>query len=151
MGRLANRLGLFVDFIAYAEEHGHRVANVMFHRYADLFETTRRDIYCRYPIATRRSWLDSFPIVTGQIRSLQIFRKATRYESKLNNAAPLFGRKVVTLREIHGSEVTLLDDPMVQDQIATAKMVFVHDWRFRQPDHVQKHADKIRAYFRPSE
>jgi hypothetical protein len=150
MGRLANRLVLFANFIAYAEENGHRVANVMFHRYADLFETTQRDIYCRYPMTTKHSWLHSFPAIAAQIRSARIFCKTVRYASKLNKAVPLFGRKVVTLREVPGRDVTFLNYTRVQNQIAAAKIIFVHDWRFRQPDAVQKHAAKIREYFRPS-
>ncbi|HEX7570106.1 MAG TPA: hypothetical protein VF492_06340, partial [Verrucomicrobiae bacterium] len=40
-GRLANRLTLFAQFIALAEEQGHRIINFAFHSYAHLFETTR--------------------------------------------------------------------------------------------------------------
>ena len=54
-GRMANRIILFANFIALAEEQGHRVANPTFHSYAKWFETTRNDIYCQYPRATRRS------------------------------------------------------------------------------------------------
>ncbi len=43
-GRLGNRLILFANLIAYAAEHGDRVANVTFHSYAHLFETTRRHL-----------------------------------------------------------------------------------------------------------
>src|SRR5947209_3753362 len=60
-GRLANRTVLFANFIALAEEQGHRVMNPTFHSYSPLFETTRRDIFCQYPVAMRRSWLDVIP------------------------------------------------------------------------------------------
>ena len=50
-GRLGNRIVLFANLIAYAAEHGYRLINFAFHSYASFFETTRRDIYCRYPIA----------------------------------------------------------------------------------------------------
>jgi hypothetical protein len=148
-GRLANRLVLFANFVAHAEEHGHRLVNVTFHPYANLFETTRRDFYCRYPATTGRSLFDAVPGVAEKIRRLQLFPKAVRYASKLNQAIPLFGKKVVTLREFHGREVTLLDDQWVEGRIAGARIVFAYDWRFRSPNAVQKHAAKIRAYFRP--
>ena len=60
-GRLANRTVLFANFIALAEEQGHRVMNPTFHSYATLFQTMRQDIYCQYPSAARRSWLDAMP------------------------------------------------------------------------------------------
>src|SRR5436190_1180866 len=67
-GRMANRLVLFANFIALAEEHGHRLLNPTFHSYATLFETTRRDIYCQYPLPTRRSLWDVIPGVPRAIR-----------------------------------------------------------------------------------
>jgi len=60
-GRLGNRLIIFAQFIAFAEEHGHRLINFTFHSYAGFFESTRRDIYCQYPRASRTSWLDAIP------------------------------------------------------------------------------------------
>src|SRR5580700_2068789 len=71
-GRMANRLILFANFIAVAEEQGHRIINFTFHSYADFFETTRRDIYCRYPVPRRRSWLDVLPGVAVGIRKTRI-------------------------------------------------------------------------------
>src|ERR1035438_5439994 len=53
-GRLGNRLLLFAHVIGFAAVHGYRVVNVAFHAYAHLFENTRWDIYCRYPVARRR-------------------------------------------------------------------------------------------------
>jgi hypothetical protein len=52
-GRLGNRLVLFAHVIGFAAEHGCRVVNFAFHSYAHLFENTRRDLYCRYPVAPR--------------------------------------------------------------------------------------------------
>jgi hypothetical protein len=150
-GRLANRLVLFANFIAFAEEHGHRLANVTFHSYAHLFETTRRDIYCRYPVAKRRSVFDLLPGAASLIRKTRIFYHATRVACVTNDRLKLFGNKVTTLLEIKGREVTLLDDPAIQEAIADAKTVFTYGWRFRAPDAVQKHAETIRAFFRPIE
>jgi hypothetical protein len=57
-GRLGNRWLRFAHVIGFAAEHGCRVVNVAFHSYAHLFENTRRDIYCRYPVARRWSLFD---------------------------------------------------------------------------------------------
>ena len=150
-GRLANRLVLFANFIAFAEEHGHRLVNVTFHSYAHLFETTRRDIYCRYPVAKRRSVFDLLPGAAAVIRKTRIFYHVTRAAGVMNGRFQFFGSRVTTLLAIEGREVTLLDDPAIQKTIAAAKIIFTYGWRFRTPDAVKKHAEKIRSFFRPIE
>jgi hypothetical protein len=151
-GRLANRLILFARFIALAEEQGHHLINFAFHSYAHLFETTRRDIYCRYPVAERRSWLDVVPGVAAALRKTRICYQLVCYGSIWNEYFPIFGRKVVTLREKPGSKVMPLDGPEIQAQIRDARIVFAHGWLFRTPTSwIQRHAEKIRAYFRPIE
>ena len=150
-GRLANRLVLFANFIAFAEEQGHRVINFTFHSYAHLFGATRRDIYCQYPVPGGRSWLDSIPMVAEGIRRTRLFYHAVRAASRLNERLAVFGRSTVTLRESEGREITLLDGPEVQTRIGAAGTVFVYGWNFRAPGCVQRHAEKIRAYFKPLE
>jgi len=151
-GRLANRLTLFAHFIAMAEEQGHHLINFAFHSYAHLFETTRRDIYCRYPVAERRSWLDVVPGVAAALRKTRICYQIVCYASIWNERFPIFGKQVVTLREKPGSYIIPLDGPEVQAQIRDAWIVFAHGWPFRVPtDWIQRHAGKIRAYFRPIE
>jgi hypothetical protein len=150
-GRLANRLILFANFIALAEEQGHRLINFTFHSYAGLFEATRRNIYCRYPVPKRRSWMDVVPGVAAGIRKTRVLYHLTRYTSLLNERFPIFGNAAITLRELEGHPITFLDGPELQEKIRPAKIVFVYDWRFRAPDLVRKHGDKIRAYFRPIE
>ena len=149
-GRLANRLTLFAHFIAMAEEQGYHLINFAFHSYAHLFETTRRDIYCRYPVAGRRSWMDVVPGVAAALRKTRICYQMVCYGSIWNERWPVFGRRVVTLREKPGSKAMPLDGPEIQAAIRDARIVFVHGWWFRAPpDWIQRHAEKIRAYFRP--
>ena len=148
-GRLANRLVLFAHFIGFAEEKGCRLINVAFHSYADLFETTRRDIYCQYPVPARKSRMDTLPGIANAIRKTRIFYHLVRPTAVLNARFQPFGKKVVTLQEIRGQPMTLLDGPEVQEQIAGAKIIFAYGWGLRAPDLVSRHAEKIRAYFRP--
>lgn len=151
-GRLANRLMLFAQFIALAEEQGHHIINFAFHTYAHLFETTRRDIYCRYPAAQRRSWLDVVPGVADVLRKSRICYQMVCYGSIWNEHLPIFGRQVVTLREKPGAKIVPLDGPEIQTRIRNARIVFAHGWWFRAPTSwMQRHAEKIRAYFRPTE
>jgi hypothetical protein len=147
-GRLGNRLTLFANVIGFAAEHGYRVVNVAFHTYAHLFENTRRDIYCRYPVARRRSLLDVIPGVAPALRKSRILYHGVHSASKLNHRFPLLGKSVFTLRET-SSETISLDAPEVQARMADAKVVFIHGWRIRAPESVRRHANLIREYFRP--
>ena len=147
-GRMGNRLVLFANVIGFAAEHGYRVVNVAFHSYAHLFVNTRRDIYCRYPVARRRSLFDVIPGVAPAIRRTRIFYQFIRRASEWNDRFPILGKSVFTLREIPGQTI-FLDTPEVQSRMADAKVVFVHGWRIRAPESVRRHADLIREYFRP--
>ena len=148
-GRMGNRLTLFANLVAYAAEYGHRLINVTFHSYAALFETTRRDIYCRYPVPECQSWLDRIPGIAGAIRKTRIFVHIIRRVSLLNEKLPLFGKRVFTLRERPGQLIILLETPEVQAQIEDARIVFVYGWIFRAPGAMRRQAEKVRAYFRP--
>jgi len=150
-GRLANRLVLFANFVALAEEQGHRVMNPTFHSYATLFEATRRDIYCEYPVRRRRSWLDVVPGFPGLIRGTRLFFRLARAAGSFNERFPIFGRQVVTLRQTAGVEITALDGPEVQNHIREARIILVNGWNFRVPDLVRLHAQRIRSYFQPIE
>src|SRR2546426_3603448 len=149
-GRLGNRLLLFANFTALAEEQGHRLFNFTFHSYAHLFETTSQDIYCQYPTQKRRSLFEVIPGPAAAIRKTRIFYHAVRTASRLHERFPIFGSSVVTLRESPRPDLIAgLDGLEVQDQIREAKVVFVYGWRFQAPALVQRHGGKIRAYFRP--
>ncbi len=151
-GRLGNRLILFANFIALAAEQGHRVVNFTFHSYAHLFETTRRDIYCRYPVAARRSWLDVIPGLAPVLRKTRICYRTVRAAGDLHERLPVCGRSVVTLREVPGRVMFWLDGPDVQAQVRDARLVFIAGWPFRVSlGCLERHAEKIRAYFRPVE
>lgn len=150
-GRLANRLILFANIIALAEEQGHRLINFTFHSYSEFFEGTRRNIYCQYPAPKRRSWLDLIPGVATLLRKSRIPYRLTRLASRLNERFTPFGSAVVTLREVPGCPVMRLDGAGCQAKIRDAKVVFVYGWHLCAPGLVQKHADAIRTYFRPVE
>lgn len=145
---MANRLMLFAHFMAMAEEQGHRLINFAFHSYADFFETTRRDIYCRFPASGRRSWMDIVPGVSPALRKTRLCLRLVYSASVLNERLPIFGKKVVTLVEQPG--VNNLGGPEVQNTIRDARIVLARGWMFRSPtDWMERHAEKIRAYFRP--
>jgi hypothetical protein len=150
-GRLANRMILFANFVALAEEQGHRLINFTFHSYSEFFEGTRENIYCRYPRPKRRSWLDIVPGVAAFLRQTRLPYHLTRAIAALNERFPIFGSAVITSHEQPGQKITLLDGPEYQETIRPAKIIFVYGWWLRTPGLVKKHGDKIRAYFCPVE
>jgi hypothetical protein len=150
-GRLANRTILFANFVALAEEQGHRLINFTFHSYSEFFEGTRGNIYCRYPRPKHRNWMDVVPGVAAALRTTRIPYHLTRATAALNERFPIFGSAAVTLHELPGLRITLLDGPEYQEKIRPAKIIFVYGWWLRTPSLVKKHGDKIRAYFRPVE
>jgi hypothetical protein len=150
-GRLANRLVLFANFIAFARDQGHRVVNFAFHSYAPMFQTTRNDIYCQYPVPRRRSWMDVIPGLAPALRGTRFLYHCVHAASLLNERLPLLGRAAVTLRETPGQVMTPLEGPEVQAKIAHARVVLVNGWNFRAPGCLQRQAAQVRAYFQPVE
>ena len=147
-GRLANRLVLFANIIALAEELRARVANPTFLSYSDLFETTRRDIYCRYPAAERPSLWDRLPGAAKFLRATRLPYRVAQSACALCEHFPGLSRRTLTLREIP-RVTTLLDSDEIQARLAGADRVFIHGWRFRAPASVQRQAAALRDYFRP--
>ncbi|GFO61612.1 hypothetical protein GMST_39370 [Geomonas silvestris] len=147
-GRMANRLVLFANFLAFAEEKGHRVVNFSFHSYADFFESTRKDVFCQYPPPRGSSLLD-LPPVAGFLKKTRLPYQAVRGLTWLNRKLPLASGRVATLKEEEGAEVTWLDSPAVGAACGAARLVLVQGWRFRAPEWVERHAGVVRDYFRP--
>ena len=48
-GQLANHLLLFSHLVALAHDRGHLLVHPAFGKYAELFESTRGSLFCRYP------------------------------------------------------------------------------------------------------
>src|SRR6267154_3408452 len=142
-GRLANRTILFANFIALAEEQGHKLINFTFHSYSEFFEGTRENIYCRYPRPKRKNWMDVVPGVAAFLRKTRIPYHLTRATAALNERFPIFGNAAITLHELPGQKITLLDGPEYQEKICPAKIIFVYGWWLRTPSFVKKHGGKL--------
>lgn len=142
-GQLGNRLFNFTNFIAFAAAHGTTVINPSFDEYADLFESTRSDLLCRYPAKT-------FPL--ARLRSPRGRRALYRVVSLLARVIKKLGRwsrfaRVVTVPD---NTFYLLDDnPQALDVFRGSKVVFVSGLQFRDITNVRRYSDEIRAYFAP--
>jgi len=146
-GQLGNRLFAFAHIIANAAVYKYTVVHLAFDDYAEYFESTSRDIYCRYPVQSTN--------LKGQrLRSMLFFM----------NRAIFRILKVLRFRESCLHEVLIADLPEYAfdrseffdlnrpDYIATARrkqLVFLFGRFFRDYQNFQSQAVLIRKFFRP--
>jgi len=145
-GRLGNRLQVFAHFIAFAAEHSQKVADPAFLEYAELFETTRRDVFCRYP--AKKSALNGYTLRWLLFAVVRLVVKAwlaglIRLKRVRVVLAGPFNIPCVE-RELR------LDDPDFLEVVSNARLVFAEGLYFVDYPNLLKHADKIREYFRPA-
>jgi len=139
-GQLGNRLFHFGHLIGFAEEHGVPVANPAFYRYSAYFQATSRDLLCRFPASV---WSMSSPYALQRFchRAISVYSTII---GRLNLLPSL--QRVVS---INYEEVCFLNRPGFVGMACQKKLVFVRGWKFRDYASFDKHADAIRAYFRP--
>lgn len=140
-GQLGNRLFLFAHVVACALEHGLKVSNPAFDEYADFFESTRRDLFCRYP--ARPSLLKG-----GRVRGW-LYAAVERLTNSLAYRSPS-GRfwEVIHIPEDAYYE---LSDPKFLAVAKGKQFVFLQGWPFRDEASLHKHAEAVREFFKPVE
>lgn len=128
--------------IAYAEEHQMRLRNYTFHTYSKEFEATRRDFHCQYPPPRKKPWLSTVRPVGDALISLRLGYRAAHWMSRHPG---LFGGRTIheTKHEL------LLDTPEMDTELSACRTLFIHNWKCRCPQLVEKHQELIRAYFQP--
>ena len=138
-GQLGNRLFVFANLVAAAEEHGFVVWNPSFDEYAPLFPATARDPLCAYPVRRTR--------LPAGLRG-PAFGLARRLAGLAMRVPPL--RRAFPVIRLRGDEeLDLSDEPFVR--LARERIVLVQGWLFRDPASLERHADAVRTHFRPFE
>jgi hypothetical protein len=151
-GQLSNRLLQFATFVAFAERTGVKIVNPSLDEFAPYFETTGRDLLCRYP--PQVSWLPHGPNARRAVFLVTYY------------AARVLARLGITKRRLpvitlDWSERRYLDDSFLAD-VADAWVVFIQGWRIFVPPRadadiagppggIEPEADLIRRHFRPCE
>lgn len=141
-GRLANRLVIFANLIAYAEEYELRLRNYTFHSYCKEFESTLRDFHCQYPPPDTKPWLSRLPLIGDALIGLRLYYRVIRMMSRRPNSF-----QGTTLEETDTE--LFLDTPDMVKELSAFRTIFVSNWKCRCPNLVSKHAHIIRNYFRP--
>jgi hypothetical protein len=141
-GQLGNRLFRFAHFIGSAREHGFGLMNPAFDEYAEYFEATDRDLFCRYP--ARRS------LVKGSPRARRLLYHTCYYAAR---ALVKVGIRSKTLRTISLDWEETLDlcAPEFLSSVKRRRILFMQGWQFNAHSALARHADAIRDYFRPRE
>lgn len=141
-GQLGNRLILFSHLIAFAHAHKITLANLAFDEYADLFQPTSRDLFCRYPPHPS-------PGKPNRIIRQLIGRWANSFV-RLMSKIKGFNRGLKILR-INSQQDCLLDSDDFISQFDHQKTYCIQGFRFRDESNLIKYADQVRDYFTPVE
>ena len=138
-GQLGNRLILASHLMAAAREYGLTFANPSFAEYAELFASTRRDVWCRFPQKTSLSHEPTS-------RQREIAARAVYGVAKGLWSCGLRKHPFRVIRISQGQSCDLEGDEFMS-AVYGDQHVLTLGWLFRGPRLVQKHAEAIRQYF----
>ena len=148
-GRLANRIILYANIIAWAEEKKLRVTNFTFQSYADLFESTHLTCGSAYPPhelgVLSKLFLPIIKLLNSirfQYQCINLFSKVVLKNNRLGS--------LFTIRSDHDFVgIRSLSEIIPSHYWLTRKTLLVSGWKFREPVLTNKHASKIRDFFKP--
>lgn len=150
-GRLANRMILYANIIAWAEEKKLKITNFTFQSYANLFESTKLTCGSAYPPHELGVLIKfSLPIIKilnsirFQYQCINLFSKIVLKNNLLASVFP-----ILSDRNFDGTRS--LSEIIPDDHWFTRKTLFVSGWKFREPILTVKHGSKIRDFFKPIE
>ena len=145
-GQLGNRLMLYAHLIAASREWGVSLCNPCFAEYADFFDSTANDLWCRYPPREAAK--------APSQRRRRLLARAVYLTAKTllltTSGLACLGRrparwKVVQLR---GKQTLDLGSLNFRDDARRYRYLLALGWLFRSERLFQKHADAIREHFR---
>lgn len=148
--QLANRLFLFAHLIACAAQHRVQLVNLGFEEYAQYFETTSQDLFCRYP--PKRSWFGKDARTRENVSDWAGRIAASLAEGRLK---ALKNSALMVVRS--GYETTLtdpdgrfnLDSDKFLNNLRSRQVIVFLGPLFRDFSSFPRHAASIREYFRP--
>ena len=146
-GQLGNRLFVFAHFIANAIEFGYEIWNPSFYDYADYFESTRRDLFCRFP--ARRTRPGHSPALQAVLFNLVFYPTLLYQRLGLGNTR----LRVVNIWRSHdrrGQAYDLTSEEFIR-LLKNSRVLIAQGWLFRDFANVAKHAATLRQFFTPIE
>ncbi len=147
-GQLGNRLFAFSHLIANAAANNISVINLSFDEYAQYFQATSQDTFCRFPNVRSISKSDKFrsALFLCNRAILKVLRKLKVLESPLHKII------VADLPEYQFGEDRHyeLNSKHFQGIVHTKRVVFLFGRFFRDYSNFEKYQDVIRGFFRPT-
>lgn len=137
-GQLGNRLLLFANFIAFAIENKLTVLNPAFEEYAEFFDSTNKDLLCRFP--------DSFLSIAGNKFLRKYYYIFNLYLAKTGKFNTIVIQREQTFSWSKSNTV---------NELKSGSLNFFQGWLFRDGWFVddlpilRKHREKICTYFHP--
>ncbi len=143
-GQMGNRLNLFAHFMGFAIENNLKVINPAFEDYANLFETTSQDIFCRFPV---KNFAPKPKPLEKKLRSK--FFRYTALTAELIDKINIEQKFLKTIEAKTKKDYLDLSKLENSSYIRQWNIVIVKGYFFRDYLSVAKHANAIRAYFKP--
>ncbi|MFH0343649.1 MAG: hypothetical protein ACHBNF_16335 [Chromatiales bacterium] len=148
-GRLANRLILFANVIAFAEERGYRVLNPAFQSYAGMFEPTRPTVLSPYPAPPPHPVRSLLLPLFAAIRWTRLLYHVAFGLTRAVNRFPALAPWIRGIETPVGPGACELGSPAISSLIEGSRLVLLRDWGFRYAVGVPKYGKLIRAFFVP--
>lgn len=139
-GQLGNKIALFAHFISYSIKHDIRVYNFSLEDDAELFETTHKDLFCRFP--NHNSLIKPSLFLRKMIYNFH-YRLANYLYRRGYNSSLI---KVMNLKI---NESISLDDSEYISVINNTAVVMIKGYEYRHLSAFKENADVIRKYFTP--
>lgn len=141
-GQLGNRLFLFAQFIAWAEEHKIRIVNPSFYEYAEYFQKTKDDFFCRYP--PKSSILKGNRMAGAILYMLIYFLTIIMVKIKLQSS-------YLSIIHLDDDESYNLSNENFLGLAKNKRFLLAQGWLFRDEKNFIRYADLIRDFFKPTD
>lgn len=146
-GQLGNRLFAFAHLIAVAHNNKLNLINLSFDEYAQYFETTSKDIFCRYPESrsfAAAAWLRSWMFLLN--KAILKFLRIIKWSS-----SPIHAIVIADLPEFAFADNRYFDlhTPAFIDIATKNHFLFLFGRFFRDYRSFESHQSVIRKYFTP--
>jgi hypothetical protein len=174
-GQLANRLLLFSHLVALAHDRGHLLVHPAFGQYAEMFESTRGSLFCRYPAtdafydsraaeALTDLFFDTDPAARDAIaerspRALDTLT-APEWRVRFEQFARTMCAKINAADPVSSSPLRAVHTPLLKNyyfdgvdlisKVTEYSLLFIDGWGYRAKASHKRCAEAVRRFFVPA-
>jgi hypothetical protein len=121
-GKLGNRMIVFAHFIACALENNVKIMNPAFDEYAGYFQSTSRDLFCRFP--------ENYSVILYGERVRRLLYYLAYYMTRLI-AKGRVNNRLVEVISLDWEDKCNLDGSEFIDLVNRKKLILAQGWQFR--------------------